>query len=363
MIARARQESRRWAAVMRATVMGIALLAAWGGVARGPGSGVALEAADTAAPGWAGPSGPQAALATAAGTSEPAASDRPAQPTPSPAAGEHPAESPSTEPKQLIATTNLWRAMQEGGVLMYPIALCSVVMVAFVLERLVALRRGRVIPKPFITRLLEQIRQGQLERRQALALCQENRSVVAQVCAAAIRKWGRPAVEVEQALLDAGERATYGLRAHLRVFNAVATVAPLLGLLGTVFGMIQAFNAVAASDALGRPELLASGVAQALLTTAFGLSVAIPALLLYYVFVSRADRLITEIDAYGEELVHLISAEAISFGDESRAKLRRVGRRENGTDTGAGGGDEQASAASRNTPQAKAPPAREKRAG
>lgn len=253
--------------------------------------------------------------------------------------------------------------MQEGGVLMYPIALCSVVMVAFVLERLLALRRGRVIPKPFITRLLEQIREGQLDRRQALALCQDSASVVAQVCAGAIRKWGRPAVEVEQALLDAGERATYKLRAHLRVFSAVATVAPLLGLLGTVFGMIQAFNAVAASDALGRPELLASGVAQALLTTAFGLCVAIPALLLYYVFVSRVDRLITEIDAYGEELVQLISAEALPMRGEARAKLRRVGRHEDGTEAPAGAAEDQTPAAARNGPQAKAAPAREKRAG
>lgn len=361
MIARAKQDFRGWAGMTRAIAIGAALLLAWGNVGRGPGLGPALGAADTAAPASAGPTfSPQA---VAASTSPQAAADRPAQHAPSAVAGGQPAGDAPSEPQQLIATTNLWRAMQEGGVLMYPIALCSVVMVAFVFERLVALRRGRVIPRPFITRLLEQIGQGQLDRRQALALCQENRSVVAQVCAGAIRKWGRPAVEVEQALLDAGERATYGLRAHLRVFNAVATVAPLLGLLGTVFGMIQAFNTVAASDALGRPELLASGVAQALLTTAFGLSVAIPALLLYYVFVARVDRLIIEIDAYGEELVHLISAEAISFGDESRAKLRRVGRRENGADAPAGGGQEEPSAPGRNAPPAKLEPAREKRAG
>ncbi len=252
--------------------------------------------------------------------------------------------------------------MQEGGILMYPIALCSVVMLAFAFERLVALRRGRVIPKPFVTRLLQQIRQGQLDRRQALALCQDNASAVALVCAGAIRKWGRPAVEVEQAILDAGERATYGLRAHLRVFNAVATIAPLLGLLGTVFGMIQAFNAVAASDALGRPELLASGVAQALLTTAFGLTVAIPALLVYYVFTSRVDRLITEIDAYGEELVHLISAEAMQLRDEPRGKLRRVGRRENGPDPVAAG-EEDHSATQHSAPPVKVVPGREKKAG
>ncbi len=243
-----------------------------------------------------------------------------------------PADTKSGAParKELIPTTDLFQVMRDGGILMYPIAFCSLVMLAFVFERLISLRRRRVIPKPFVTRFLQQIREGQLDREEALALCDESGSPVAEVFAGATRKWGRPAVEVEQAILDAGERATNGLRHYLRVFSAVSTIAPLLGLLGTVFGMIQAFNAVAASDALGRPELLAKGVSQALLTTAFGLTVAIPALLVYYVFVSRVDKLITQIDALGQELVNLISAEEIhGKSDESRAaKPRRAVRRE-----------------------------------
>ncbi len=90
--------------------------------------------------------------------------------------------------------------------------------------------------------------------------------------------------------------------------NGVATVTPLLGMLGTVVGMIRAFNAIATSDAMGRPELLASGISQALLTTAAGLSVAIPALICYMFFVSRVDRLIIDIDALGQELVEMVSA-------------------------------------------------------
>lgn len=239
------------------------------------------------------------------------------------------APQPSAPRRQMIATTNALEIMQQGGVLMYPIALCSLVMVAFVFERMISLRRGRVIPKPFATRFLQQIREGQLGREDALALCEENGSPLAEVLGAATRKWGRPAVEVEQAILDAGERATYGLRRYLRVFSAVSTIAPLLGLLGTVFGMIQCFNDVAASDALGRPERLANGVAQALLTTAFGLAVAIPALLVYYLFVSRVDQLICEIDALGQELVNLISAEELEArsqgprGPKSRRPTKR----------------------------------------
>jgi biopolymer transport protein ExbB len=134
---------------------------------------------------------------------------------------------------------------------------------------------------------------------------------VAEVFAAAVRKWGRPAVEVEQAIIDAGERVTNGLRRYLRVINGVATVSPLLGLLGTVVGMIRAFNSIATSDALGRPELLATGISEALLTTAAGLSVAIPALIFYLFFVSRVDRLIIDIDTLGQELVGAISAEPL----------------------------------------------------
>ena len=134
----------------------------------------------------------------------------------------------------------------------------------------------------------------------------------ARVFAAALRKWGKPAVEVEQAVLDEGERIANVLRRYLRVINGVATVCPLLGLLGTVWGMMEAFDAIAGSAAMGRPELLASGISQALLTTAAGLFVAIPALIFYLFFVGRVDSIVMDIDQRGQELVNLISAEAIS---------------------------------------------------
>ena len=89
------------------------------------------------------------------------------------------------------------------------------------------------------------------------------------------------------------------LRRYLRLFNAIATISPLLGLLGTVFGMIRLFNQISSSDAMGRTELLAGGISEALLTTAGGLSVAIPALCIYLLFVGRVDRLLIDIDALG----------------------------------------------------------------
>jgi biopolymer transport protein ExbB len=226
---------------------------------------------------------------------------------------------------QPIPTQDLWDIIRDGGLLMIPIAFCSLVLVAFVFERTVSLRRGRVIPGPFVTRFIQQMREGELDRDKALALCLENGSPVADVFAGAVRKWGRPAVEVEQAIIDAGERATNGLRRYLRILNGVATVSPLLGLLGTVVGMIRAFNAIATSDAMGRPELLANGISQALLTTAAGLTVAIPALICYMFFVSRVDRLIIDIDALGQELVQMISAEELEQANR-RTPAAKSGR-------------------------------------
>lgn len=211
-----------------------------------------------------------------------------------------------------IPSKNLWQIIFAGGVLMLPIGFCSVLTSIFMFERLLTLRRGRVVPGPFVKRFLHQLREGQLDRERALRLCEENGSPVATVFGAAIRKWGRPAVEVEQAVLDEGERTVNSLRRYLRVFNGVATISPLLGLLGTVFGMIRAFNEISSSNAMGRPELLAGGISEALITTAAGLTVAIPALSLYLYFVSRVDQLIIEIDALGQELVRIVSAEGLS---------------------------------------------------
>jgi biopolymer transport protein ExbB len=251
-----------------------------------------------------------------------------AQSPPSPqlaAADGNPDAKAAAPARDVIPTHDLWRVIQEGGPLMLAIAACSFLVVTFVLERAISLRRGRVIPKPFVTRFLEQLREGELDRRQAMALCEENGSPVALVFAGAVRKWGRPSVEVEQAVLDSGERVTNQLRKYLRVFYGIATVGPLLGLMGTVLGMIQTFNVIAVHDALGRAELLAGGIAKALLNTAGGLAVAIPASICYVFFLSRVDRLVIDIDTRAQEVVNLISAEELQ---ERQGRSRRTTARE-----------------------------------
>ncbi len=198
------------------------------------------------------------------------------------------------------------------GPFLYPLGICSVIVVWFSIERLVVLRRGRVIPRPFVKRFFEHIEQGKVDAKGALKLCEENNSPIAMIFAHGLRKWGKPSVEVEQAIIDGGERQLSQLRKHLRVLNGASTVAPLLGLLGTVVGMIDSFNTIAQKAASGSTDELAAGIGLALLTTAVGLMIAIPALIMYMYLSGRVDALVIEMDGYGQDLVDQISAESLA---------------------------------------------------
>ena len=225
-------------------------------------------------------------------------------------------------PAEEVSEQSLFGILSRGGVVMIPILACSFLTLVFVFERFISLRRGRVIPAPFVKKFLHQLREGKLDKESALELCNESGSPAAEVFSGAVRRWGRPTVELEQAILDAQERAAVGLRRYVKLFSAVANITPLLGLLGTVMGMIRMFNDVADADAMGRVEKLSHGISEALLATAGGLCVAIPALCLYVFFGSRVERLCHDLDTLGQELVGLISAEALA-----EAKSTRLARR------------------------------------
>jgi biopolymer transport protein ExbB len=219
-------------------------------------------------------------------------------------------EATSSGLPEMIRTNSIFGVIRDGGILMFPILFCSFVLLVFVFERLLFLRRGRVIPKPFVRGVIEQLEQQQLDQEEAIALCEKNGSPMAELFAAALKKWGRPAVEIEQAVVDAGAHIISRLKKYLRLFNAISNLTPLLGLLGTVLGMIEAFNSIAQAGAMGRPELLANGIGTALITTAGGLCVAIPAYAAYVYFVGLADKLILEMDAHVANVIELTCAEA-----------------------------------------------------
>ena len=200
--------------------------------------------------------------------------------------------------------------------------LASIVALWCGIERLVLLRRRRVIPRPFVDRFLQHLRSGRMDKASAIAVCQQDGSPTSDVFLHGVRKWGKPSVEIEQAVIDGGERQISLLKKRLRVLNGVATISPLIGLLGTVIGMIRAFNDIAQSNAMGQAEQLARGIAMALLTTAIGLFIAIPALITYMYLAGRIDALVMEMDRLGQELVHLISGEALRERGAARPASR-----------------------------------------
>jgi len=214
--------------------------------------------------------------------------------------------------------------VMSGGWLMLPLGVCSMVVLTLSLERLIALRRGRVIPKPFVRRFTECVEDGVLSYEEATELCKEFDCPVSEVFRAALRRWGRPMLEIEQAVMDAGDRVSDGLKKYLRVFHAISNVAPLIGLLGTVIGMIDAFEVISDQKSIGRPETLASGISMALMTTAGGLAVAIPAYLAYMYFSSKSDRYLGEIEKLCQRVIDCISAEGLENAGSTRNKKRKA---------------------------------------
>ncbi|MEQ8762429.1 MAG: MotA/TolQ/ExbB proton channel family protein [Planctomycetota bacterium] len=195
---------------------------------------------------------------------------------------------------------NLFEILEEGGLMMIPIGLCSVVALAYTIERLINLRRGRIVPKSFVRSIKLPLEAGEVERAQRE--CESSKSPIARILLAGIKRRGRSLLEIEKAVEDAGQREIARMRRNVRPLNVVAGVSPLLGLLGTVVGMIESFNVVA-NQGLGKQELLADGISKALVTTGAGLTVAIPALALYYYFIGRIHKIVLEIDENCVELL------------------------------------------------------------
>lgn len=176
------------------------------------------------------------------------------------------------------------------------LALFSIVATSVAIERLINLRRHKVLPPAFAERLTEILRRRDKQVLEKLSELVKNQpSPVANILQAALLRAGRPLVEVEKAMEDAASREMSEMRSRHRPLSVVGSVAPLVGLLGTVVGMIFAFR-VSSQEGLGKAERLAEGIYLALMTTAGGLTIAIPCLLLVAWFNSRSERYMREID-------------------------------------------------------------------
>jgi biopolymer transport protein ExbB len=220
----------------------------------------------------------------------------------------------------------------QANPMLWPLVLCSVVSLGYALERTVALRRERVAPRDFANRFLERLASGKLDRDRAVELCRANESPVARVFGRVVCYWGQPAAAIRQAIgYDAGAEVA-DLKRNIRVLNGTATLAPLLGLLGTVIGMIQSFDALGGRLGSARGEALAQGISLALVATAMGLAIAVVSVAAYYYLLNRVDVLARELDTNARKAIDLVCAEAIrpysdrrsSFtsGDSSRHETR-----------------------------------------
>jgi biopolymer transport protein ExbB len=199
----------------------------------------------------------------------------------------------------------MWEIIKAGGPVMWPIIALSVVATAIILERLWSLQERRVIPPELREKIWKLVENGQLSDRHIVALAQN--SALGQILAAGLANRNRPREYVKEAIEDTGRHVVHELERFLNMLGTIAAVSPLMGLLGTVTGIIVAFNAITHSG-IGDPKVLSGGIGQALITTAAGLIVAIPSLMGYRYLRGRVDALVVSMEKEALKLVRSIDS-------------------------------------------------------
>ncbi len=212
---------------------------------------------------------------------------------------------------------DLAELFEQGGPLMWVILVASIVGVGVFFERLWSTQRARVLPRAFVDRIRALVAKG--KTNEALLLCEENGSSIALIMAAALRAYEHSTnrSEIKEAVEEVGAREVGHMDRNVEIVGTVATISPLLGLLGTVVGMIQVFREFVEAFASGNvgPDTFAQGIWQALITTAYGLIVAIPSLLLYRFLQGRTGRIVAEMEEDAMGIVNLLE-------DSRRGRVR-----------------------------------------
>lgn len=208
----------------------------------------------------------------------------------------------------------MWEIVLAGGPFMWPIILCSVIAAAIVLERLWTLQQRRIVPPDLTRRIWQLVESGQISDKVITAL--EANSPLGKLLAVGLVNRYRTRAVLMERLEDAGRHVTHELDRFLNTLGTIATVAPLLGLLGTVAGIIKAFNAIYAGG-MGDPHALSGGIAQALLTTAAGLCVAIPSYVSFRYLRGRVDGIVVQMEKDVMQFADALS-ERVTDGDPQR---------------------------------------------
>jgi biopolymer transport protein ExbB len=204
--------------------------------------------------------------------------------------------------------------VKSGGWLMAPIILCAILTMGIILERFWTLQQKRVIPEDLTSKVWGWVKKDALDQRQIQTLHQG--SPLGQILAAGLINRDRERSVMKDSIEDTGRHVVHELERYLDTLGTVAAISPLLGLLGTVFGMIEVFAAIT-TQGIGNPTVLAGGIAQALITTAAGLTVAIPALIGHRYYRNRVDTLVVNMEKEAIKLVEALHRRQARGGADS----------------------------------------------
>jgi len=202
----------------------------------------------------------------------------------------------------------MWEFIAKGGPIMGLIILCSITAFAVFIERMWCLRSAKIDTKKFMREISAKVKNNKV--MEALDMCNVTKGPIARILKAGIMKYDRPRQDIKEAVEDAGIHEVPLLEKNLGVLATIAHIAPLLGLLGTVVGMLKAFQVIeekAMSMVPVNPGDLAGGIWEALITTVAGLSVAIPTYVVYNYLVSRTDNFVLDMEKSATELVNVLS--------------------------------------------------------
>ncbi len=195
--------------------------------------------------------------------------------------------------------------VKAGGIMMGPIILASIIAAAIILERLWTLQQKRVLPAELTEKVWRWVEQRQIQDKHIAAL-QQN-SPLGKILAAGLANRHRPREVIKESIEDTGRHVVHELDRFIGALGTIASLSPLMGLLGTVIGMIRTFNAIT-TDGIGNPAALAGGIAEALITTAAGLTVAIPALIGYKYLRGKVEALVVQMEKEAIKLVQAMEA-------------------------------------------------------
>ena len=201
--------------------------------------------------------------------------------------------------------------VKSGGWLMVPIILCAIIAMGIMLERFWSLQQKRVIPEDLTSKVWGWVKKDQLDQGQIQILHQG--SALGQILAAGLINRDYERAIMKDSIEETGRHVVHELQRYLDTLGTVAAISPLLGLLGTVIGMVKVFAAIT-THGVGNPTVLAGGIAEALITTAAGLTVAIPALIGYRFYSSRVDTLVVDMEKEAIKLVEALHRRQASSG-------------------------------------------------